>query len=344
MVLKQNVGIDVSMDKFDANFTVLDKFFNKECKGTKQFSNDSDGFIKLLEWSDRYKETGMELSFTMEFTGVYYEQLAYWLKSADQIVYIVVPSKAKKYCESLSKASKTDKLDAQAFAWMGLERKLDVWEPLSLEFINLRTLTREREELVKEKSIVRNRLHATKKKAIGHVNTVNRYNQRLGVIELQINEIEKEILDMLKEDDAVYDKYQNLISIPGVSLITASTIIAETNGFASFKNLKQLTSYAGLDVKLKESGVYKGKSRISKQGNAHIRRVLHFPAQTAIIHNKPLSVFYKRVNDKKEKAMIAGVGVQRKLLCLMYTLWKNDTTFNPYYEIDKFHKLEKKVG
>jgi len=117
-----------------------------------------------------------------------------------------------------------------------------------------------------------------------------------------------------------------------------------TNGFEAIYNQKQLTSYAGLDVKIKESGKYIGKSKISKQGNAHIRRVLHFPAQTAIIHNKPMSVFYKRVNDKKKKPMIAGVGVQRKLLCLIYTLWKNDTTFDPFYEINKYTKIMKKVG
>jgi transposase len=344
MVLKQNVGIDVSMDVFDADLTVLDASFNKVCITRKQFNNDSEGFIELLQWSEKYKEANLDMSFTIEFTGVYYEQLAYWLRIANQTVYMIVPSKARRYCESLSKSSKTDKLDAQALAWLGLERKLEVWNPLSIEFVNLRVLTREREELLKEKTVVKNRLHATQKKAIGQINTVTRYKKRLKIIEEQINDIEKEILVMLKEDKIVYNKYKNITTIPGVSMITAATIIAETNGFAAIKNQKQLTSYAGLDVKLKESGKFIGKSKISKQGNAHIRRVLHFPAQTAIIHNKPLAVFYKRVNDRKEKAMIAGVGVQRKLLCLIYTLWKNDTVFDPYYEINKYHNIVKNVG
>lgn len=344
MVLKQNVGIDVSMDTFDANLTVLDGAFNKNCKAKKKFNNSTDGFIKLIDWTNKHKLNNLEISFTMEFTGVYYEQLAYWLKATDHSVFIVVPSKAKKYCESLSKSSKTDKLDAQALAWMGLERKLSVWDPISLDFINLRTLTREREELLKEKAIINNRLHAAKKKAIGQVNTVARYKQRLEIIDSQIADIENEILAMIKEDDKVYNKYLNIITIPAVSLITAATVIAETNGFAAIRNQKQLTSYAGLDVKLKESGKYTGKSKISKQGNAHIRRVLHFPAQTAIIYNKPLSAFFKRVNENKEKPMIASVGVQRKLLCLIYTIWKNDTTFDPYYEINKIQKLVENVG
>jgi len=320
MVLKQNVGIDVSMDSFDVNITVLDDAFDKHCKGTRKFTNDLKGFTQLLVWTERHRNHDVELSFTMEFTGVYYEQLAYYLKQDNQTVYMVIPSKAKKYIESLSRASKTDRLDAQSLAWMGLERKLKAWNPLSLIFINLRTLTREREELITEKTVVKNRLHAATKKAVGQVRTIQRYKARLQMILDQIEEIEAEIKELIKEDDVIYAKFKNVTSIPGVALITAATIIAETNGFSSIFSIKQLTSYAGLDVKIKESGKYIGKSKISKQGNSHIRRVLHFPAQTAIVYNKPLSIFYERVNAKKTKPMIAGVGVQRKLLALIYTL------------------------
>jgi transposase len=146
------------------------------------------------------------------------------------------------------------------------------------------------------------------------------------MLNAQIEEVENELMELIKEDQTVYEKFKNVITIPGVAFITAATVISETNGFAAILNQKQLTSYAGYDVKLNESGTFKGKSKISKQGNAHIRRVLHFPAQTAIIHNKPLSVFYERVNERKNKPMIAGVAVQRKILCLIYTLWKTDKT------------------
>ena len=97
MVLKQNVGIDVSMDTFDVNLSILDEKFNKQCKRRKKFNNDEFGFSELLDWVKEYKGNEVTLSFTMEFTGVYYERLAYWLKSYEQIVFIVIPSKAKWY-------------------------------------------------------------------------------------------------------------------------------------------------------------------------------------------------------------------------------------------------------
>lgn len=343
MVLKQNVGIDVSMDSFDVNLSTLNNKFKKQCLGIKKFSNDHVGFQELIQWVDKRQNTVVEISYTIEFTGVYYEQLAYFLRANNRIVYMVIPSKAKKYCESLSYASKTDKLDAQSLSWMGLERELRRWAPLSELFLNVRTLTREREELMKEKIVTKNRLHATKKQAVGHVNSVRRYNTRIAMLNAQIDEIEVEIKALLKEDEKVYKKFKNVITIPGVALITAATVIGETNGFSAILNQKQLTSYAGYDVKFNESGKFKGKTKISKQGNAHIRRILHFPAQTAITYNKPLSEFYERVNEQKEKSMIAGVAVQRKLLCLIYTLWKTDQVFDPCYEINK-HSNNKKVG
>ncbi len=342
MVLKQNVGIDVSMDTFDINLSTLNDQFQKQCLGKRKFNNESEGFKKLIEWVNKRKEKNIEISYTIEFTGIYYEQLAYFLRMNNAIVYMIIPSKSKKYCESLSYSSKTDKLDAQSICWFGLERELKQWEPLSEIFLNIRNLTREREELMKERTIAKNRLHAAKKQAVGQLNSVRRYNDRIAMLNDQIDEIEVEIRELVKEDKAVFKKYKNIITIPGVSMITAATVIAETNGFAAILNQKQLTSYAGYDVKLNESGKYKGRSKISKQGNAHIRRVLHFPAQTAIIYNKPLSSFFEGLNQRKERAMIGGVAVQRKLLCLIYTLWKTDEVFDPYYEINKYSKNQKK--
>jgi transposase len=342
MILKQNAGIDMSMEKFDVNLSVIESTFEKRCLGTSQFENNEEGFLNFMRWIGKHKDDSVEESYTLEFTGVYYEHLAYFLRGQNKVVHMVIPSKSKKYCESLSFASKTDKLDAQALAWMGLERNLRKWEPLSSVFLSLRTLTREREELLKEKTEVQNRLHAAGHKADTFQSTIDRYKSRLNLITEQVQEIEKEMKVLIHNDERLNEKFKNVITIPGVALITAATIIAETNGFSAILNQKQLTSYAGLDVKLKESGKYKGKTKISKQGNAHIRRILHFPAQTAIIYNPPMTIFYERVNARKEKSMIAGVGVQRKLLCLIYIIWKTDRVFDPNYEKNKYYY--KKVG
>ena len=49
---------------------------------------------------------------------------------------------------------------------------------------------------------------------------------------------------------------ENICTIPGVGILTAVIVIAETNGFELIRNKKQITSYAGLDVKEKQSGIF----------------------------------------------------------------------------------------
>jgi transposase len=127
-------------------------------------------------------------------------------------------------------------------------------------------------------------------------------------------------------------KTAQLTSIPGISFISATVVIAETRGFQGIKNAKQLTSYTGYDVVHRESGLYKGKTSISKRGNSHIRASLHMPSMTAVRCNPTLKPFYQRLKSKKAKPIIALVAVQRKLLCFMFTLWTNDAYYNPDYE------------
>jgi hypothetical protein len=66
------------------------------------------------------------------------------------------------------------------------------------------------------------------------------------------------------------------------------------------RNYKQLVSYAGYDVVKKKSGTsVKGKARISKKSNSHIRKALHFPAISAVKYNDPARQLYKRTLEKQ---------------------------------------------
>ncbi|MDR1610018.1 MAG: transposase, partial [Candidatus Symbiothrix sp.] len=102
---------------------------------------------------------------------------------------------------------------------------------------------------------------------------------------------------------------------------------AETNGFVDITNVKQLASFSGLDVKIVESGTWKGKSKISKKGNSHIRKALFMPAFSKIKKDHATNEYCNRLKQAKGKGMIAAVAVQRKLPGLMFSLWKNEEMF-----------------
>lgn len=85
----------------------------------------------------------------------------------------------------------------------------------------------------------------------------------------------------------------------------------------------QITSYAGFDVIENQSGNRKGKTKISKKGNGHIRRALHFPALNIVPYEQGnFHLLYQRIYSKSNIKMKAYVAVQRKLLTLIHTLWK----------------------
>ena len=123
-----------------------------------------------------------------------------------------------------------------------------------------------------------------------------------------------------------------MTTIPGIGFITVVTVAAETQGFDNFTSLRQLSSFAGYDIQLKESGKFKGKTKISKKGNSHIRRAMYMPSLSAIGHSQTYKKIYNRLYEKKENGLIAGTAIQRKLLGLIYTLWKNDTEFEDNYQ------------
>lgn len=334
-IIKQNVGIDISKQDLASCFIVLYEDGSLKIKGTRKFNNRTDGIKALLEWAAKKADSFLSLSFTMEPTGVYHENLAYYLNDQDQLVHIVLANRAKKYAESLQPKSKTDKLDSKSLAQMGVERKLELWNPGSPVYRKLKILTRERSALIKLRVMLKNQLEAMSHSSLTNKKSINRLKKLIKDFDNQETKIEKDIEAMVDKDPELKSKLLKVTTIPGIGFLTAITIIAETDGFALIKSIKQIVSYAGLDVKLRESGIWKGKAKISKAGNVHIRKALYFPAYSSIAHTVTYKLFYERLIEKKGVSMIASVAVQRKLLGLIYTLWKNDTVYIENYRSQK---------
>jgi len=343
-VIRQSSGIDISMETFDASIFQLLEDFNTQVVSTKKFKNNQDGFDKFYQWVDKFKNKSITINFTMEATGVYYEGLAYFLNDKDETVHVVLPNKSKKFAESLGLRAKTDKVDAKMLGCMGVERQLRKWSPCSVLFRNLRFFTRERESLKQDRTKAKNQLHALNHSQASEQKTITRLEAKIRFLDVQIEDVEGDIEKLIENDILLSKKVKKVLTIPGVGINTLAPIIAETNGFAAMENIKQLTCYSGYDIRIRESGKWKGKNKISKKGNSHIRAVLFFPACTASKHNKPLKKCYERIKEAKKIPMVANTAVQRKLLGLVFTLWKNDTVYDEDYELKKEKKSYINIG
>jgi transposase len=331
-IIKQSVSADIAKDKFDACFSVLTQEHQVVVKATHKFANSPKGFNEFSQWMSKWEDAAVELVVILEATGVYYENLAWQLFNSGRKVIVVLPNRAKKYIQSLGYKSKNDRIDAKALAYMGAERALQPWQPMSAQLYLLRKLTREHEQIQQMRTQTINHLHAEAYSMFSASTTVKRLQTMLELFQAQLKAIEQEIKTTIQADSLLQDKISKLTTIKGVGLLTAATIIAETNGFALFTNQKQLTSYAGYDVVENQSGKRSGKTKISKQGNSHIRRILHMPAFNVVSKNVPVfKALYERLTAKGKKKMVAYVAVQKKLLLLIYTLWKKDEAWQPDY-------------
>lgn len=334
-VLRQCVGIDCAKDDHVASFAMMDPDRKVTQLSTLTFKNSKSGFDKLAKWVKKLNPIE-KLTILMEATGVYHEQLACYLDDKGFYVIVVLPNKAKHFFKTLDIKTVNDKVSAQSLATMGLEKKLDQWKRPSALYNQLRQLTRERDQLIQERSQIKCQLHAETSGAWPNKASIKRMKQRIAIITQQISDIISEIEKLVESEATLKRKVNYVCTIKGVALITAVTVIAETNGFNLVRNKKQLVSYAGLDVKEHISGtsVHK-KSRISHHGNKYLRKCLHFPALTAIKHSKASKDLFVRLVSKHGIKMKAAVAVQRKILILIYTMWKNETVFDPEYELKK---------
>lgn len=334
--IKQCVGIDCAKDELVVSYAVMDEKFDFKIISNTKFKNDEKGFSKLLQLSKKLNLHKGEVVYVLEATGVYHESFTLYLHNHNCKVCVVLPNKSKAFMNTLSIKTVNDKVSAQMLAQMGLEKKLDAWQPPSPVFNHLRQLTRERDQIQSERTQIKNQLHAEKSGAWPNAQSISRMKSRIKFLTTQITEIESEIKEIINTDPVLKEKLQKVCTIKGVGLITAVSIIAETGGFHLIRNKNQLVSYAGLDVITKESGTsVRSKSRISKRGNKYLRKCLYFPALSAIRSDDKMKSLFTRLVSKHGIKMKAAVAAQRKLLILAYTLWKKNEEYDINYNNKK---------
>ncbi|MBC7867431.1 MAG: IS110 family transposase [Gloeobacteraceae cyanobacterium ES-bin-316] len=333
-IVKQIVGIDVAQKELVVCLGRMQDDWSPELYAHKTFGNTQSGFAALLVWVKRLTQTGTPLRFVMEATGVYHELLAYFLDEKQYEVSVVLPNKISNYMRTLDTKTSTDKTASEAIAQFGLERKLSNWHRPKDIYKKLRQLTRERDQIVQERTAAKNQLHAEQAEAEPHPKSIARIRERIALLDKQQKEIQTELAALIKGDEEIQLLVMIICSLPGVGLLTAAIVLGETNGFELIRNKRQLASYAGFDVKEKQSGTsVRGRSCISKKGNKYLRKAMHLPALAAIRHDERCKVLFVRLVSKHGIKMKAAVAVQRKLLEMIFTLATKKMKYDKNYSV-----------
>ena len=332
-IIKQCVGIDISKDTFTVCVCRRDLSGKEYLSETVDFKNLKTGFNQLVKWSRKIMDPSIETLFVMEATGIYYENLAHHLHRLNLPVSVLLPNKVKHFAKSLNVKTKTDQVDARIIARLGAERKLLLWKPPQEIFKLLKDLTREYAELIRERTAFKNRLHAMSSGYKPHPAIIRSNKAIIKKLTENAEKIKEEIEKLIYSEEWLGSKVNKILTAKGVGLMTVVTILAETQGFEFVSNIRQLCSYAGYDVVQRESGTsVMGKTRISKKGNGRIRAALHFPALQSARHSPRMKSIYDKINQNKPSKMVGATAIQRKMLVLIYTLWKKDEEYVEDYE------------
>ena len=342
MNLKYSAGLDIASKKIDICMSVIDVNQKVTVVSSKSFLNTLNGFKDMHEWIVKnHKEKEVPLVLCMEATGVYHENCALYFSERKYKTSIILPNKAKHYLISLGLKSKNDSIDAKGLSKMGAEQCLELWQPMGKFFYELRQYTRQYQNLQEQKTVFNNQLHALEHSMFKSKKMIKQQQDTIKLFDKQLKELEKLMKNLIDSDEVIKQKVSNICKIKGIGMLTAATILAETNGFELFKNYKQLVSYSGFDVVERESGNSTGKTKISKKGNGHIRRALFMPAFTAVRYKeKPVVDLYNRTFEKHGIKMKSYVAAQKKLLVLIYHIWKKNEEYNPDYKekINQHHE------
>ncbi len=149
-------------------------------------------------------------------------------------------------------------------------------------------------------------------------------------IEKEVILIEAHLLELVKLD------YQEVLtkieSIPGIGRKTAMMLIVLTDGFERFESSNQLCSFCGLTPVIRQSGSsLKGRTSISKIGNAKLRNLLFMCSFTAFKCNKACRDIYERITAKGKSKKLALIAVCNKLLRQAFAIAKSGVEYNNEY-------------
>jgi transposase len=216
----------------------------------------------------------------------------------------------------------TDPLDAAMLARMGALLELEARPVRSPILSDLKDLHVAREALVKNRTAAKNRAK------ILTLAILKRHNaEQLKQIERQVAAIETEIMALIKADPDLARRFTILVSIPGVSAITAFALLIDMPELGSLSR-GQAASLAGLAPVARQSGRWTGRAFI-RGGRANVRHALYMPALVATRFNPDFKATYENLKATGKPSKIAITAVMRKLIVLANALVKANRNWTP---------------
>lgn len=320
-------GIDVSKNKIDVCLIV-----NKERSELYYgcFEQSAAGYKALKKWlRDLTGNSLAELLVCVENTGLYDDALLHWLYKQHIAVCLENAINIKRSIRDIR--SKNDKLDSRNIALYCLQHQdeLELWEKPRDVIEQLKQLLTQRTSLVESLKRLRALQSEREHYRWAAIQKIKPYDAGIKGLKVDIEQIEKDMWELIKSDGQLLKMFTLIISIPAIGKITAMHFICYTNEFRRVRSGKQLAAYCGVVPFEKTSGKsIRGKPKLPHQANKILKTLLHLCATTAIKMKGDFAAFYRRKIAEGKHALIAINGIRNKLALTIAAVIRNQEPYN----------------
>jgi transposase len=304
------VGIDVSKDRLDVHVRPSGETF--------AVARDGKGLEELVVRLQACSPTLV----AVEATGGFETIVAAALAGAKVPLVVVNPAQIRHFAQALGRRAKTDPIDAAVIARFVEAVKPALRDVPDQQARLLGELVSRRRQIIE--MIVAER---QREQRVENIRIRKSLARHIKVLEKELQEIDNDIDTLVRGSPAWRDKEELLTSFPGVGNTLARTFLAETPELGSL-NRREIASLAGLAPFTRQSGRWKGKSKIAG-GRAALRAGLYMAALSASRWHPQLKVFYRRLLSTGKPKMVALIAVARKVLTILNAMLRDQKQWQP---------------
>lgn len=317
------VGIDAAMETLAVCFRYA---------GEDKFSEIKNSKTEIKRLAGQLNKDNFKGKVVMESTGRHHLQTALTLSENNLDVRVINPLISKKYSNSSIRKIKTDKRDSQILAEIAIkEEKLPERFSLGKNEITIKKkvslIAFLDKEIQKMNASINEYIRNSEELGLKLSKTDKQIKKTIDLLKKQKEKLEEEVEKMVNDSGCNSDEIKKYSSIPGISPYTASV---SSLFFSRDYNLssKQWIAFAGLDVSVRESGAWKGRGKLTKRGNAYLRKKLFQAAWGAKMHDADFKKYYNHLRNEGRPYAEALIIIARKLVVIMFNLNDNNERYD----------------
>lgn len=329
MDFKEFIGIDVSKLKLDVCI--------HSTQQTKIVENTKGGYKEMVKWIKKNSKFQMkDAIFIFESTGVYSNLLGE-LCDKDNHAFVIVSGLEIKRSTGIVRG-KTDATDAKRIALYGYRRRGELTPTRlpSRDLVKIKKLQAIRDQFVKQRTAIKTSIKETQiiLAQIKDKQAVKTQQAVINLLNKEIKNLEKKILDCIKDNPELNRLYALMLSVKGVGSQMATNILIYSNGFTKFKTARQFAAYCGIAPFPFTSGSsVRGRKRVNHLANKKLKALLSLCAVSAIQYSPEMKKYFeKRVAEGKNKLSVVNI-IRNKIIHRIFAVVKRGT---PYVELIQY--------